>query len=152
MTRGAVILSRLLAAATICAIATAGSAPSLAAAQKTTQDNKRPRLNLRAQPPLGVTPARIVLTAELIGGANDFEEYYCPTIEWEWGDETRSESTTDCEPYEAGKTEIKRRFTVEHIFRRAGAYKVYFRMKHNDKDIAAASTTVQIQPGAQDLR
>ena len=28
-----------------------------------------------------------------------------------------SESTSDCEPYEAGKSQIKRRFTVEHMFR-----------------------------------
>src|SRR5712691_6362639 len=38
------------------------------AAQKPPQDNKRPRLNLRAQPTVGLSPVRIVLTAELLGG------------------------------------------------------------------------------------
>lgn len=114
------------------------------------QDN-RPRITVRAQPPVGVTPARIVLTAELVGGADDFEEYYCPTIVWEWGDDTTSESTIDCEPYEAGKTQIRRRFTVEHIFRRSGTYKVLFRLKRRDKLVATATTNVQVQPGARDF-
>lgn len=114
------------------------------------QDAKRPRVTLRAQPMVAVSPARIVLTAELSGGPDDFEEYYCPTIEWEWGDDTRSEATSDCEPYVAGKTQIKRRFTVQHTFRRAGAYKVYFHMKRKDKLIASASATVQVQPGGID--
>jgi hypothetical protein len=118
-------------------------------AQNKDQD-KRPRLNLRAQPPVGMAPARIVLSAELAGGANDFEEYYCPTVEWEWGDDTRSESTSDCAPYEAGKSEIKRRYTVEHMFRRSGSFKVYIRLKHRNREVAATSTTVQIQPGVQD--
>ena len=69
-----------------------------------------------------------------MGGADDFEEYYCPTVEWEWGDGTQSESTTDCEPYEAGKSEIKRRFIVEHVFR-AGHYQVSFRLKRRDKAV-----------------
>ena len=85
--------------------------------------NQRPKLTLKAQPNVSIAPARIMLTAELTGGANDFQEYYCPTVNWDWADGTQSESTLDCEPYEAGKSEIKRRFTVQHIFR-AGAHKV----------------------------
>ena len=112
------------------------------------QDNKRPKINVRAQPPVGVAPARVVLTGELQGGADDFEEYYCPSIEWEWGDDTSSESTIDCEPYEAGKTQIKRRYTVQHTFRREGTYKVYFHLKRKDKLLGSGSVTVQVQPGA----
>jgi hypothetical protein len=124
----------------------------MTAAQKSDkeQDNKRPRLTLRAQPPVGIAPTRVVLTAELVGGANDFEDYYCPSVQWDWGDDTSSESTSDCTPYEPGKSEIKRRFTIEHTFRRAGAYKVYIRLKHRDKEIGAAATNVQVQPGAQE--
>jgi hypothetical protein len=108
---------------------------------------RRPKLALRAQPSIGISPARVVFTAELTGGANDFEDFYCPTIEWDWGDDTRSESTIDCEPYEAGKSQIRRRFTVEHVFRRAGAFKVFFRMKRRDKAIANQSVNIQIRPG-----
>jgi hypothetical protein len=110
---------------------------------------KRPKISVRAQPPVGVAPFRVVLTGELQGGDDDFEEYYCPTVEWAWGDDTTSESTLDCEPYEAGKSQIKRRFTVEHMFRRAGAFKVYFHLKRKDKVLASASVTIQVQPGVR---
>jgi hypothetical protein len=133
------------------------STAAIVTAQRNDQNNKdngkqleakRPKLSLRAQPPVGVAPARVVLTGELQGGADDFEEYYCPTIEWAWGDDTTSESTLDCEPYESGKSQIKRRFTVEHTFRRQGVFKVYFHLKRKDKLLASASTTIQVQPGA----
>lgn len=117
-------------------------------AQNERPDAKRPRITLRAQPPVAVAPARVVLTAELTGGSNDFEEYYCPSIEWAWGDDTASESSSDCDPYEAGKSEIKRRYTIQHQFRRPGAFKVYFHLKRNDKTLGSASAVVQIQPGA----
>ena len=111
---------------------------------------KRPKLTLRAQPSVGIAPVRIVLTGELQGGSDDFEEYYCPTVEWAWGDDTSSESTLDCEPYEAGKSQIKRRFTVEHVFRRQGTYKVYFHLKRRDKIMGSTSTIVQVQAGMRD--
>ncbi len=114
-------------------------------------DAKRPKVGVRAQPAVGVAPARVILTGELQGGSDDFEEYYCPTIEWEWGDDTSSESSVDCDPYEAGKTPIKRRFTVQHTFRREGTYKVYFHLKRKDKLLGSASVTVQVQPGARPI-
>jgi hypothetical protein len=98
---------------------------------------------------ISMSPARVVLTAELTGGANDFEEYYCPTVEWDWGDGTQSESRFDCQPYEAGKSEIKRRYPIEHVFR-AGNYRVSFRLKRHDKVVALASVNLQIQPGLRD--
>lgn len=115
------------------------------------QGKDRPKVTLRAQPAVAVAPARIVLTAELQGGSDDFEEYYCPTIEWEWGDDTSSESNTDCEPYTAGKSQIRRRYTVEHTFRRDGGYKIYFHMKRRDKVLGSASVLIQVQPGAGGL-
>lgn len=112
-------------------------------------DAQRPKLVLKAQPMIAVAPARVVLTAELLGGAKDYEEYYCPTVEWEWGDGTKSESSVDCRPYEAGKTEIKRRFTVEHVFHR-GNYRVTFRLKRHDKQLVSAGVSLQVQPGLRD--
>jgi hypothetical protein len=126
-----------------------------AAAQKTDKDakdnpdNRRPKVTLKAQPVIAMAPARVVLTAEINGGANDFEEFYCPTVEWEWGDGTHSESSSDCAPYEAGKSEIKRRYTVEHVFR-AGAYRVMFHLKRSNKSVGNASVNIQIRPGLRD--
>ena len=143
--RGSRFRTVLLAA--LLALSAGGQGIALAQDDKAAGD-RRPKIALRAQPPVGISPTRVVLTAELTGGVNDFEEFYCPTIEWDWGDDTRSESTLDCEPYEAGKSEIRRRFTVVHIFKRAGAFRVYFRIKQRDKAVGNATTTIQIRPGA----
>ena len=113
---------------------------------KDEKDAKRPKLQLRAQPNVGLSPVRARFTAELIGGANDYEDFYCPSIEWDWGDGTSSQSTFDCQPYEAGKSEIRRYFTIEHLFR-AGHYHVVFRLKHTDKTSATVTTDVAVQSG-----
>ena len=140
---------RLLAAAACLALATMpGVARGKQNTQKDPKENPRPRITLRAQPLVAIAPARVVLTAELVGGANDFEEYYCPTISWDWGDDTTSESTVDCEPYEAGKSEIRRRFTVQHVFRQEGSQKVFFRLKRRNKEVGTAWVTVAVRPGA----
>ena len=57
------------------------------------------------------------------------------------------ESSADCAPYEAGKSEIKRRFSVEHVFRRADNYRVAFRLKRRDKAVGFATVQVQVRPG-----
>ena len=112
-------------------------------------DPRRPKLSLKAQPTVAIAPARVVFQADFAGGSDDFEEYYCPTVSWAWGDGTESESTSDCQPYEPGKSLIKRRYTVQHTFR-AGGHQVTFRLKRNDKTVASASVNLQIQPGGPD--
>jgi len=109
----------------------------------------RPKVSLRATPVIAMAPARVVFTAELTGGANDFEEFYCGAVEWEWGDGTKSESSSDCAPYEPGKSEIKRRFTVEHVFR-MGAYRVMFHLKRQNKAVGNATVSIQVRPGLRD--
>ena len=73
----------------IAAVAATVFAVSLSAQLKNTG---KPQLSIRANPGTGWVPFRTVLTAELTGGANDWEAYYCAKIEWDWGDDTRSES------------------------------------------------------------
>ncbi len=107
----------------------------------------KPKLTLRASPSVAFSPARIYLVAELKGGADDYEEYYCADVEWDWGDETRSTSSADCDPYEKGKSEIKRRFAVTHTYKVAGAYRIQFRLMRKQDPIVATSTTVRIRQG-----
>ena len=113
-------------------------------------DPKRPKLTLKARPDIGIAPMRVVLTAEFEGGSNDFEEYYCPTTVWEFGDGGVSEASADCPPYESGTSQIKRRYTVEHIFKRSGRLRVYFSLRHHDKEVTAAGTNITVQPGGTD--
>ncbi len=111
---------------------------------------KRPKLSIKVNPAMAMSPARVVASADINGGPDDFEEYYCAGVEWDWGDDTRSNNSADCEPYEAGKSQIKRRFTADHVYRSAGDYRIQFRLKRKDKPLAAVSTSVKIRPGLGD--
>lgn len=111
------------------------------------QGNKKPSLSLKASPAIAFAPARIVLVAEVKNGADDDAEFYCPAVEWEWGDLTQSIAEADCDPYAPGKSEIKRRYTVEHQFKNPGAFKVVLRLKKGSKVVAMASTQVQVRAG-----
>jgi hypothetical protein len=111
------------------------------------QGNKKPSLSLKATPAISFAPARVVIVAEVKGGDNDFEDFYCPSIDWDWGDDTNSTSDSDCEPYQAGKSDIKRRYTVEHRYRNAGRYKIILRLKKGDRVVASANTQIQVRAG-----
>jgi hypothetical protein len=142
-----------LAGAGIASLMLAAALAVVAHAQDKAKDSaqdKRPQLKLSARPPLGMAPLKVVLTADLQGGPNDSEEFYCPTVEWDWGDGTTSESTVDCDPYQPGKSEIKRRWSVEHVFR-AGQYHVVLRLKKRDKAITQAAISLDVRPGLRDL-
>jgi hypothetical protein len=116
---------------------------------KSGDDPNRPKLALKANPNVGIAPSRVTLTAELVGGANDYEDLYCASAEWDWGDGTRSESSNDCEPYRPGKSEIKRRFITQHVFR-VGDFHVTFRLKRREKVVASGTTDIRVQPGFGD--
>jgi hypothetical protein len=114
------------------------------------QGTKKPSLSLKATPSVSFAPARVVLAAEVKGGPNDFEEFYCPTVEWDWGDFTQSVAEADCEPYEAGKSEIKRRYTIEHRYKNPGAFRIVLRLKKGTRVIASANAQVQVRAGLGD--
>src|SRR3990170_87976 len=97
---------------------------------------KRPKLTVKATPAMAVSPARVVASADVTGGPDDFEEFYCASIEWDWGDDTKSNNTADCDPYEPGKSQITRRFTADHVYRTAGDYRIQFRLKKKNKAVA----------------
>jgi hypothetical protein len=121
---------------------------------------EKPSISVKASPSVGFSPARIVLTAEVKGGPNDYQEFYCAAVEWDIStvgesteggfDEGRAEQKNDCDPYEAGKSEIRRRYTREQVFRSAGEYRVQFRLKQKDKIVGTGRTTVRIRPGLGD--
>ena len=111
------------------------------------KEAKRPALSLKASPGTGMVPIRVSATAEFKGGDDDFQEYYCPTIEWNWGDGTISEASADCQPYESGVSQIRRRYTVSHTYKRAGAFRISFRLKVKDRVIASQTTQVRLLGG-----
>ena len=111
---------------------------------------KKPSLSLKVTPAVTFAPARIVVVAEVKGGAENNEEFYCPTVEWEWGDFTTSTAEADCEPYDADKSQIRRRYTVEHQFKNPGTFRIRLLLKKGGKVIASSNTQVQVRPGLGD--
>ena len=119
------------------------------AAQRGDAD-KKPSLSLKATPPAGFAPLRVHLTLDVRGGADDYADFYCPTVQWDWDDGTISETSSDCDPYEAGKSTIQRRYSADHTFRTRGDYRLTFRLKQKDKVISAATTTLTVRAGANE--
>jgi hypothetical protein len=144
-------------------VVAAATAATSASAPAVPTQNKKPSISLKANPPVGFSPLRVVVTAELKGGANDFEDFYCASVEWDWGDDTKSENKMDCDPYEPGTSEIKRRYVAEHTFRAVSSglssvdpsgtqpptmqYRVKFSLKQKSKTVGSGQTTVEIRQG-----
>ncbi len=124
---------------------------SASALQSQQPEAKRPSLSLRVNPPVGFTPLRVQVVAELKDGSDDYADYYCAGVEWEWGDGTISESSSDCEPYEAGKSTIRRRFTADHVYRQGGQYRIIFKLKQKTRQVAAATSNVQVRSSGGDF-
>jgi hypothetical protein len=134
-----------------------------AADQKDKDREKKPTISVKANPPVGFSPLRVILTAEVKGGPDDYEDFYCASVEWEWGDETKSENKVDCDPYEPGKSQIKRRYVMEHTFRSftnnpsaIGAtaseqgptqVRVKFNLKQKNKVVGSGQTIIELRQG-----
>lgn len=142
------MMSRLipigLVLAALCLLSDAGVQ---AGAEKEKKEAKRPSLSLKAAPGTGMVPVRVSATAEFKGGDDDFQEYYCPSIEWSWGDGTVSEASNDCDPYQSGVSQIRRRYTQSHTYKRAGAFRIVFRLKQRDRVLTSQTTLVRLLGG-----
>jgi hypothetical protein len=145
-------VARRVAVAVTAACLVSASAAGMAGQSKDDKDEKvkRPSLSLKVNPAITFAPARIVVTAELRGGGPNDPELYCPEVEWDWGDGTRSEATENCDPFEPGKSEVKRRWTVEHSYDTSGSYRIVLRLKRGDKTIVSGNTTLQVRSGLRD--
>jgi hypothetical protein len=119
-------------------------------AQRGDSEDRKPSLSLRATPPVGFSPLRVRVVVDVRGGADDYADFYCPSIEWDWGDGTVSEASSDCDPYEAGKSSIQRRWTSEHTYQQSGGYKIVFRLKQKNKAVAASTGQVQVRAGMRE--
>ena len=113
----------------------------------TAQDTEEPELSLRATPRVGFVPAEILFIGELRGGSDDHQPLYCAGVEWAWDDGTHSERSPDCDPYEPGTSEIRRRFSRRHTFQHSGRYEVRLSLKRRDEVISSARTTIEVRGG-----
>lgn len=102
-----------------------------------------PRLEVRATPRIANRPAWVMVTAVLEGG-DELEEYYCPGVEFDWGDGSLSARESDCDPWHDGAT-LQRRFTGRHVFRWAGVHTIRVRLVRAGRTVATASARVRVQ-------
>ncbi len=107
----------------------------------------KPHLDLRASPRMAFPPVNVFLVAELKGGTA-VEEFYCPGLEWDWGDGTRSSEESDCPPYHDG-VELERFFSAHHAYGAPGTYKVKLRMRRATHTVAEASVPIYVQGGRE---
>ena len=143
--------ARHLVVATLAGLMLIGQAGRAQNDDKNDKDKKKgATLVLKATPPISFSPAKVFVSAELKGGSSDNDEFYCPGVEWDWGDGTKSENSQDCDPYEEGTSTIRRRFSADHTFQQGGAYRVTFRLKQKARVVSSASTNVQVRPGVRD--
>jgi hypothetical protein len=103
---------------------------------------KKPRLDLRASPRMALMPVDVLVVAELVGG-DEIEDFYCPAIEWEWGDGGRSAHEADCPPFVPGMA-MDRRHSARHAYRQPGEYSVRVTLRRVGRALAVASTVVTI--------
>jgi hypothetical protein len=117
------------------------------AGQRASDENKKPSVAFKATPPMGFAPLKVRVVVDLKGGADDYAEFYCAAVEWDWADGTISGNSEDCDPYEPGKSTIQRRFAAEHTFRQSGDYDVAFRLKQKGRVVAYAKGLVRVRSG-----
>jgi hypothetical protein len=111
---------------------------------------RKPRLDVRVTPHMALPPVEVLVVAELVGG-DDLEEFYCPGLEWDWGDGTKSFHESDCAPYEAG-ARVDRLYSARHAYFQPGRYSVRVRLRRADRDVAAARASLLLGGAAMASR
>ena len=129
----------------LCALVTVGGIFIATHSTLSGQEGEEPDLRLRASPQVTFAGSEVLLIAELRGGDDDYRELYCVTIEWDWDDGTRSETTPDCDPYEPGVSKIRRRYSVRHTFEFRGRHEVRVNLKRRDDVVASRKVAIEVR-------
>ena len=120
---------------------------SLGAGRGQDAEHRKPSLTLTALPSIAFAPARVKFSVELHEGDDDYEDFYCASVEWDWDDGTTSQWTRDCDPYRAGRSRIMRHFTAVHTYAFPDSYRPTFRLKKRDKVVGQVRTEVDVRSG-----
>ncbi len=115
-------------------------------------DDRKPSLSLRATPPVGFSPLRVRVVVDVRGGADDYAGLLLSAPSNGTGATARCRrSSEDCDPYEAGKSAIQRRFSAEHVYRQSGTYPGLLPPQAEGQDHrASSSANVQVRAGMRD--
>lgn len=100
-------------------------------------------LSLTALPRVANAPISVLFRVKLTGG-EDSEAFYCPILEWDWGDGTQSTNGGECPAFVAGETKIDRFFEAEHEYRREARPTVRLILSKDDKSLGQTNVTLVI--------
>ncbi len=129
----------------LCSLAVAGVVAIAAGTALSSHEPEEPKLRLRASPQVAFAGKEVLFIAELRDGDDDYRDLYCVTVEWDWDDGTRSESTPDCDPYEPGVSKIRRRYSTRHAFRDGGRHEVRVYLKQRDDVVSSVRTSIEVR-------
>lgn len=99
--------------------------------------------DLRHRPMVAFAPVNVVFILHLSG---DREQMYCPGLEWDFGDGSKSGQESDCEPY-SPEVEVQTRHTAQHAYGGGGEYNVKVRGSKAGKTLFVAGTVVTVHSG-----
>jgi hypothetical protein len=87
----------------------------------------------------------VPVTFRLVIEARGNEDYYCPRVEWEWQDGTRSSEESDC-PAVGGGSEVEPRQTWSRTreVRHGGTYTVRARLFKADRLLRVVKAQVMV--------
>ena len=118
-------------------------AASLLASPAPAAESKKPQLDLRVMPRVGLPSTEFVFVADLKGGP-ETEALYCPTLEWEWGPQQTSVQEPECPPFQPDVTRIERRFSASRTFAADGQRSVTLILRKDGKVLARASASFRV--------
>jgi hypothetical protein len=99
------------------------------------------KLVLGADPVEGPAPLTVSFTAELVGGPDNNELYYCGRQEFGFGDGMKMDTMPSCLPYSPDVV-IQRLFTTSYTYKEAGTYTASFSLpglRSNDVAVVVRS-------------
>jgi hypothetical protein len=109
----------------------------------------KPEIELKAMPsmvilPVGGRAATVRFRLTIKDGGQ--EDYYCPRVEWEWEDDTRSDEESDCPPFDqADKTDHEKVLRRSRQFWEPGRHVIKARLYKGDRVVRVISTTVEVR-------
>lgn len=104
-------------------------------------DEPKPRIEFRALPQFGFSPLKVHALVIIENGG---QELYCPEVEWNWGDSSRSFETSDCAPYEKSEeTEGPVSFGRDHVYG-PGEYVLTVTLSRGAKQLRSMTQKIRV--------
>jgi hypothetical protein len=126
----------------VAVVLTAPTALLAGEAARARETSGRPQLELRVTPPAAFSPANVLVVARLVGG-QDLEDFYCPALEWDFGDGSRSTREGDCPPFD-DDTKMARLFSLRYRYSGAGEYQIRLTLRRAGRTVVSASVPVKV--------